>query len=158
MSENSCILIKEIDCDNLLLVEEATPTVIVESDPIVLLVACEQGPAGKDGLDGTGVLEVASGPVANGNTITADSVAIATYRSVKWIVTITDSLGGLYKSYEVMAVHNDSTVLFSVYAIVGDTISVFTDVDVNAGQMRLQITNNIANDIDVKVQRIATTI
>lgn len=157
MSE-SCITVEEIDCNNAVLVTETPTTVIDTTEPVVILVTCEQGPAGADGADGTGIIEVVSGPVSNGNMVVADSVAIATYRSVKWIVTITDSTAGDYKSYEVMAVHNDSTTLFTVYGIVGDTISVFTNVVINGSNLEIEITNNSANPIDIKVQRIATTV
>ena len=43
MSENSCILVKEIDCDNVVLVEEIKTAVIVTPNPDVVIVACEQG-------------------------------------------------------------------------------------------------------------------
>ncbi len=193
MSE-SCIVVKEIDCDTALLVTETPTTVIDTSDPVViivdegdtsinaagedlsvivreepttviekedtvvLLVTCEQGPAGQDGLDGTGVVEVASGPVTSGNTVVADSVALAAIRSVKWIVTLTDSTAGTYKSYEVLGVHNGTTILHTVYGLIGDVILITTNVAINAPNMELQITNNDTNDLDIKVQRIATTI
>ncbi len=173
MSENSCILVKEIDCDNVVLIEEIKTAVIVTPNPEVVIVACEQGPAGQDGadgvngidgadgadgLDGVGVVEVSSGPISNGNTVVADSVVAATIRSVKWLVTITDSVAGDYKTYEVLGVHNGTTALYSVYGIVGDSISVFTNVVINGANMELELTNNSTNDLDIKVQRIATTV
>lgn len=194
MVENACILVKEIDCDNVLLITEnpttvidtsdpvvvvvddgntsvneagedlsiivrdESTTVIEQSDPVVVIVACEQGPAGADGADGIGVVEISSGPVSNGSTVTADSVAVAAIRSVKWLVTLTDSTGTLYKFYEVIAIHDGTTALHSVYGLVGDSISVSNDVDINAGLMRLRITNNHANDLDIKVLRIVTTL
>lgn len=157
MSE-SCITVEEIDCNNAVLVTETPTNVVDTTEPVVILVTCEQGPAGQDGLDGTGVLEVSSGPVSNGNTVNADQVAIATYRSTKWIVTLTDSTAGDFKSYEVLAVHNGTTSLHTVYGLIGDPIDVTTDVDINAGNMRLMITNNSTNPLDIKVQRIATTV
>lgn len=154
MTENSCILVKEIDCDNVVVAEQVDNVVIVTEEPEVVIVACEQGPAG---LDGIGV-EVSSGPVSNGSTVTADSVSAASFRSVKWLVTLTDSTGTLYRFYEVIAIHDGTTVLHSVYGLVGDSISVTNDVDISAGSLRLRITNNHANDLDIKVIRLATTL
>jgi len=153
MSENSCITVTEIDCDTAVLVQEIKTTVIDTTEPVVIIAACEQGPAGQD----ANLVEIASGPVSSGNTVVADSVALSAVRSVKWIVTITDSVAGTYKAYEVLAVHNGTTVLHAVYGIVGDTILVITDVAINTPNMELQITNNDTNDLDIKVQRIATT-
>ena len=90
--------------------------------------------------------------------MTTDSVVLATIRSVKWLVTITDSVAGDYKTYEVLAVHNGTTALYSVYGIVGDSISVFTNVVINGANMELELTNNSTNNLDIKVQRIATTV
>ena len=157
MSE-SCITVQEIDCDNAVLVTETPTNVIDTTEPVVVLVTCEQGPAGADGADGIGTVEVASGPVSNGNTVTADQIQIAVYRSVKWFVTITDAVGLQYKAYEVMAVHNCVTANFSVYSLIGDKLSIFTDVLVVGAFLEIQLTNNSTNDVTVKIQRIATTL
>jgi len=153
LSENSCILVKEIDCDNVVLVEEIKLAVIVQADEEVVIVACEQGPAGAPGI-----LQVNTGPVAPAATEVADAVAIATFRSVKWLVTLKDSVGGLFKFYEVIAIHDDTISRHSVYGLIGDTISVVNDVDILAGFIRLNITNNSANSIDISVLRIVTTV
>ena len=153
MSENSCILVKEIDCDNVVLANEILTNVIVQPDTDVVLVACEQGPAGLPGI-----LQVNTGPVAPAATQIADAVAIATFRSVKWLVTLKDSVGVLFKFYEVIAIHDGTTPKHSVYGLIGDTISVVTDVDILAGDIQLNITNNSANSIDISVMRIVTTV
>ena len=158
MSENSCILVKEIDCDHVVLVEEIKTAVIVQPDTDVVIVACEQGPAGQDGQDGFGILQIDTGPVAPAATQVADSVAVATFRSVKWLVTLKDSVGGLFKFYEVIAIHDDTTSKHSVYGLIGDTISVVNNVDILAGFIRLNITNNSANTLDISVMRITTTV
>lgn len=138
--------------------DEGKIAVVSDVTPVPIVAECKIGPAGANGLDGFGILQIDSGPVANGNTVTADAVAIATYRSAKWLVTIKDVTGGLYKFYEVIAVHNGTTPLYSVYGKVGDTISVFTNVTIVAGFLRLELTNNSTNSIDVSVMRIVTTV
>jgi len=155
VSENSCILVKEIDCDNVVLANEILTNVIVTPDEKVVIVACEQGPAGQDGV---GALQIDTGPVAPAATQVADAVAILTYRSVKWLVTIKDQVAGTFKFYEVIAIHNDTVPAHSVFGLIGDTISVITDVDILAGFIRLKITNNSANSIAISAVRIATTV
>jgi hypothetical protein len=141
--------------------EEPTIQVVDDRTPIPIIAECKVGPSGADGadgLDGFGIVQVDTGPAANGVTLVADSVAIATFRSAKWLVTIKDSTAGDYKFYEVIAVHNGTTPLYSVYGNVGDTISVFTDVTIVSGFLRLEITNNSTNSIDISVMRIVTTV
>lgn len=180
----SCITVTEVDCDTAVLVEEDSAeivqldtdgtvivtevepcfiteevqTVIIEEGPPEFIVSeCKQGPAGVDGLDGTGIVEVESGPVLPAGVVVADSIPIATYRSCKWIVTIS-SVSGEFKSYEVLAVHNGSTVLFSVYALIGEPLSILTTVTIVGPNLELGLTNNTANTVSIKVQRIATTV
>jgi len=138
--------------------EEPTVQVVDDRTPIPIIAECKVGPAGMNGLDGFGIVQVDTGPFANAVTGLADSVAIATYRSAKWLVTIKDSTAGTYKFYEVIAVHNGTTPLYSVYGNVGDVISVFTDVTIVSGFLRLEITNNSTNSIDISVMRIVTTV
>lgn len=138
--------------------EEKIVEVVDDRTPIPIIAECKVGPAGQNGLDGFGILQIDTGPVANGATQVADSVAIATYRSAKWLVTIKDSIAGTYRFYEVIAVHNGTTPLYSVYGKVGDVISVFTDVTIVAGFLRLEITNNSTNSIDISAMRIVTTV
>jgi hypothetical protein len=157
MSE-SCITVEEIDCNNAVLVTETPTTVIDTTDPVVIIAACQQGPAGADGADGTGLVEASVTGVNNGNTVTVDDVPVGTNRSVKWIITLTDTIAGDYKTYEVLAVHNGTTAMHTVYGLVGDVIAVTTNVDINAGNMRLRVTNDSTNALDIKAVRIATTV
>ena len=140
------------------IMDEGAVAVVSDLTPVPIVAECKIGPAGMNGLDGFGILQIDTGPVANGITQIADSVAIATYRSAKWLVTIKDEIAGTYRFYEVIAVHNGTIPLFSVYGKLGATISVFTDVTIVAGFLRLEITNNSTNSIDISVMRIVTTV
>ncbi len=155
MSENSCILVKEIDCDNVVLVEEIKLAVIVQADEEVVIVACEQGPAGQDGF---GLVQVDTGPVAPAATQVADAVAVTVFRSIKWLVTLKEVVGNTFRFYEVIAIHNGTTAVHSVYGNIGDSIPTVNDVDILAGFIRLNITNNSAATIDISVMRITTTV
>lgn len=157
VDDGSCVIQIEDDTFNVVRVEEQT-TVVTEGPTEFVIAECKQGPAGPPGADGSGVIEVDFGTVTDGNTEVVDSVLRGVYRSVKWIATLTDSAGMLYKSYEVMAVHNGTVAFHSCYGRVGDTIAVDTDVVVTGANLELSITNNHGSDIEVKVQRIATTI
>jgi hypothetical protein len=132
--------------------------IVEDNTPVPIIAECKIGPSGADGADGFGIIQIDSGPVANGMTQTADAVAIATYRSAKWLVTIKDVLAGTYKFYEVIAVHNGTVPLYTVYGKVGDPISIFTNVIIVAGFLRLELTNNSTNPIDISVMRIVTTV
>lgn len=155
MSENSCILVKEIDCDNVVLVEEIKTAVIVQPDTDVVIVACEQGPAGQDGF---GLVQVDTGPVAPAATQVADSVPVTVFRSIKWLVTLKEVVGNTFRFYEVIAIHNGTTAVHSVYGNIGDAIPTVNVVDILAGFIRLNITNNSADTIDISVMRITTTV
>ena len=137
---------------------ETPVAVSVQPATISVISACQQGPAGADGKDGTGAIEISAGPILPTATTVVDFVALATYRSVKWIVTITDAVANLYRSYEVLAIHNGTTALHSVYGRIGNPVDVTTDVVVNGANLELQLTNNDINNIDIKAQRIVTTI
>lgn len=137
---------------------DAEIMVVCEEEPAEIIEVCEQGPAGQDGADGIGVVEVSAGPIPNSVTIVVDTVARTVYRSVKWVVTLEDPTALLYKSYEILAVHNSVVALHTVFGLIGDTISVINQVAINGASFELQITNNNPNAILVKVQRIATTI
>lgn len=155
MSENSCILVKEIDCDNVVLVEEIKTAVIVQPDTDVVIVACEQGPAGQDGF---GLVQVDTGPVVPAATQVADSVPVTVFRSIKWLVTLKEVVGNTFRFYEVIAIHNGTTAVHSVYGNIGDAIPTVNVVDILAGFIRLNITNNSADTIDISVMRITTTV
>lgn len=157
----------ELDNDSVVVTTDESITIleldpqivlIVEEDPLIIEAACEQGPPGTPGLDGTGVVALTPVVVAPAATEPVDFLAINTYRSVKWIVTITDSVGSFYKSYEVLAVHNGTTALYTVYGKIGDPIDVTTEVAINGASLELQITNNSSNSITVDGQRLATLI
>jgi len=164
--EEVCDIVVEEDTVQLTLLDAAIPvsledegTLTITEEPTNPIIAeCKVGPPGQNGLDGFGILQIDSGPVANGATVNADAVAIATFRSAKWLVTIKDETAGTYRFYEVIAVHNGTIALYSVYGKVGAIISVFTDVTIVAGFMRLEITNNSTNSIDISVMRIVTTV
>ena len=151
---NSCV----VSSDTNIQVLEVEPTVLVtiEESATVIEAACEQGPPGTPGLDGTGVVALTPVVIIPAATEPVDFLSIATYRSSKWVVTITDSVGSFYKSYEVLAVHNGTTALFTVYAKIGDPIDVTTEVTINGANLELQITNNSSNSITVDGQRVAT--
>lgn len=137
---------------------DAQIMVVCEEEPAEIIIACDQGPPGQDGADGIGIVEVSAGPISNSATVVVDTVARTAYRSVKWVVTIDDPTALLYKSYEILAVHNSLVALHTVYGKIGDPIDVSNEVAINGANFELQITNNSVNAILVKAQRIATTI
>jgi len=120
-----------------------------------------QGPAGTPGApgaDGIGDLhEIHVGPIASGNAHVIDSIAIADYRSCKWVVTVTDPTAMLYRMSEVMAIHNGDTPTHTHYGMIGDSVQYGVEITINNGYFRLSVENRHANSIHVSAIRLPTT-
>lgn len=114
--------------------------------------------------DGSGVtswqpaIASASLSIATTVTDTVDSVAIATYRTVEWLVSFSDSVAGTYSASKIIANHDGTTVSWTEYAIVGTFTSYTPDVDISGGNMRLRILNSGANTIVVNTKRIEVVV
>jgi hypothetical protein len=135
-------------------ITEENVTVIVNEDITQVVSIGEQGPAGPAG----GALQTNTSVNAAG-TVTADSVSLGADQGVDWVVIATDTATGaaVYARVNVIAVHRVSAVTHAVYGRMGDRI--FTvDVDILSGEMRLRVTNNHTESLDVNVLRFATLI
>jgi hypothetical protein len=102
---------------------------------------------------GGGLEEVGPVAVTAAGTSTIDSVVHASIRTAKWVVSIADSTAGDYASSEVLAVHDGTTVSYTEYAIIGTFTTYTLLVDISGADMRLRVTNNGANSINVTVAR-----
>jgi hypothetical protein len=92
--------------------------------------------------------------------LTADSIAVASYSTAEWLLTIISSTTSTNRySCKVTALNNGVTGIISViYAeiLVGSVISgLSVTVDISGGNMRLRIT--ASENIDYRVSRIALT-
>ena len=90
-----------------------------------------------------------------------DSFAVATYRSAKYHIQISDTTADRYTLLDAMVMHDGSNAYISTYGISGNgegdgsTIydSLDFSVDVNGGNVRLLGTVNNTNDQEIKLVR-----
>jgi hypothetical protein len=109
-------------------------------------------------LETFGILQVDSVPVLTGATEIIDSVAITEYRSVKWLVSIEDTITNKYFYFEIAATHNNISAQHWCSGLLFDKLDVVDDVDISGGVMRLLMTNNHSEDISIRVLRLGTLI
>lgn len=95
--------------------------------------------------------------IASSATANVDIIPMATYRSTKYLVTITDDTANKSMAYEVLAMHKQlTTASHNRYGILGDIIAHDLDVQVIGTDLVLKITNNEAHSITVDVVRMPT--
>lgn len=140
------------------IVEVDTNQVVLEqSTSVNVISACIQGPQGPQGLAG-GLAQIDATEIPVLGVLVVDSVLITEYRSIKWIITFKDNISGVYRTSEIMAVHNGTDVFYSQYGIVGEAVLHSLVVQLTAGSMELQITNSEVNPLNVSVLRLGTNI
>lgn len=90
--------------------------------------------------------------VATTTATAVDTWAIASYRSVKYLVQITQ--GTNYQFSEVIVVHNGTTTTMTEFAVVetNGALGTFT-ADVNSGNARLLVTMGSATSATINIQR-----
>ncbi len=87
-----------------------------------------------------------------------DRVDPGQIRSAKWMITVTDSVNGLYNVAEITAVQNGSTVTFTVSNKVGDFLAYRVSVILDSGEFQCKIENNHTEDLKVDLVRISILI
>jgi hypothetical protein len=93
---------------------------------------------------------VTSTTVATTSATTIASHAIATYRTVKYLVQCTQ--GTDYHSTEINAIHDGTTVYITEYGTLFDNAALGTfDATISGGNLLLQITAGSATSMTVKV-------
>ena len=90
--------------------------------------------------------------VAVTSATSVDTWAIATYRSVKYIVQITQ--GSAYQVSEIMVIHNGTTTTMTEFAVLetGSALGTFTS-DISGGNARLLVTMVGATSTTINIQR-----
>ncbi len=88
------------------------------------------------------------------------NLAIATYRSVEYIIQGVDSTGSKYHSSTIKAIHDGTNVSFTEYAsaATANGLTGTFNVAISAGNLQLQVTPASANSTVFKVYAIATRI
>jgi hypothetical protein len=114
------------------------------------------GPQGPPGPSGGAATEIEIYPFDDGTTEVVDSASVS-YRGIDWLVTVRDIVGGKTQSWHVHAVNDGSSAEFTVSNKVfvpktGGKLDVDTDVTINAGNVRLELTNN--SGITLKISAV----
>lgn len=151
------------DCTYL---EQGTDPVIIESTPdcpvlehdcsTIILESCKQGPTGPSGMGNQQDTVI----VAPTDTEVIDSLAVATYTASAWLVHLTTVEGTpRYRGLRTYGVQNGTTSFYNVYGNIGENVLASVVVDLNGANLELQVTNNDAVDIEVRVLQfpISTT-
>lgn len=96
---------------------------------------------------------VVQATVATTTGTVVDSWAIATYRSAKYIVQITQ--GSNYQVSEILVLHNGTTTTMTEYAVLetSGALGTFT-TDVSSGSARLTVTMGSATSATINIQRV----
>jgi len=92
--------------------------------------------------------------VAPAATETIDTVLLATYDTMDWIINVNDhvSKSQAFKQY---ARANGTNVDYTQFAVLGDKMSFVNSITSDGTSMTYQVTNNEANSITVKYRRVA---
>lgn len=96
------------------------------------------------GGKGASVIPAISVSIPASATQTVDAVSTILNRTVKWLVTVTDSTNNKVVAYEVFATHRGgANPVHTRYAVIGDaTITHVVDVAIAGTDLELRITNN----------------
>ena len=90
--------------------------------------------------------------------VTVDTFALATYRSAKYVITISNSGNTAYQSTEALVIHDGTTpYLYDTSVFTGAAPIMTFTTTINSGNVLLQGTGTATGNT-VKVQRIYTTV
>lgn len=92
-------------------------------------------------------------------TVDIDSPFFYDHLSVKWLVSITDTITGETMGVQVFATHRNGTLpAHTTYSIIGDLLGVVINVAIVGTDIVLQATNNSVNDVLIDVTRIPVSV
>lgn len=130
--------------------EENVFEIVLEPERIEIIAECKQGPPGPPG---SGVFtQVDTDGITPAATEIIGSITLSTHCAVKWYVMVVDATNSLKKSFEVWAQRSPTNgPEHTQYGTIGDAISFTVDVVEGGGELRLQLTNNGAVNLDTRV-------
>jgi hypothetical protein len=108
-------------------------------------------------IDSSSYLSTGSITLATTSLTELDTSAIATYRTIKYIVQITQ--GTSYQSSEVLINHNGTTAYITEYAVLktGSTLATLS-TDISGGNVRLLVTMGGAASATIKFSKNAIVV
>jgi hypothetical protein len=103
-----------------------------------------------------GNLNVASLTSNSTGQQTLDTVAKATYRTCKWLVSVTNTTDGDYQAIEILCFHDGTTAYLTQYASIFDNGAQATfDADISGSNLRLRVTPASTDNMTFKAIRQA---
>lgn len=97
--------------------------------------------------------------IAASATKVVDTNPVSEYRSVKWIITITDDTNDLVRGMEVVGNHRDgANPEHIIYATFGDKLKTLTEVKISGTDMVLEITNNETVTLQFDILKVLTVV
>lgn len=141
--------------------EEVVNLVTSDEDPtlVVEIGVGPQGIQGPRGLQGPPGAQLPTVSVVAPSLVmtTIDTLSMAEYRTVKWIVTVIDLISNRIRSSEVFA-HQTlaGDVSFSQSSVLGDSMNMKLSAVSTSGNIELQVLNDYPHSITVKAARMGT--
>lgn len=149
-----------INGSNLTIIEtHDIPTVIVQNE------RGEQGTKGDKGDKGDQGERGFPGGLINPIYVTIPPVSssmifeydINIYRTLKYIITLTDNINNKYRSYEILILNQGGiNSPFVIYGIIGDSIQTETDVQIINNKLTLTITNQEQSNLFIGAARVGS--
>ena len=116
----------------------------------------DTNPPQKFHIDEVGGFDVATLSTSSTGQTTLDSVSATTFRTCKWLVSVTNTTDSDYQALEILAFHDGSTAYLTQYASIFDNGAQATfDADINSGNLRLRVTPASTDNMAFKVIRQA---
>jgi hypothetical protein len=89
----------------------------------------------------------------------SDSFAVATYRSAKYVISVTDVTNSDYQVTEILLLHNGSNTFTTEYATLLSNTSLATfSSDISAGNARLLMSPAVTANLQVNIARTLVSI
>ena len=106
------------------------------------------------GGSSTTIWERVSDTVSSSSTETVDSVANASFQSLKYIVTAFNDANTTYGSFEFNVLNNNGSYLDTVSHRLRSGLNIAVNSVNNAGTFELQITNNESFDLNIELAKL----
>ena len=116
----------------------------------------DSAPLQKLHIDEVGGFDVSTLSSSSTGQQTVDSFAATSFRTAKYLISITNSTDGDYQALELLLFHDGTTVYLTQYASIFDNGAQATfDADINSGNVRLRVTPASTDNMTIKVIRQA---
>ncbi len=104
---------------------------------------------------GTGTGTLISDTILANTSEIVDAIDVTLFPTLKWIVSITDTITHKKLTQEILASYNNNHIRYSRYSLVGDMVSHSININMNIDGItaQLQITNPTTHVYDIEILR-----